>query len=558
MLQRLRLLSGLALFSYVATHLLNHSLGLISLQAAEAGRLWFTAFWRHPLATALLYGGLLTHFSLALWALYQRRHLRIPRWELLRLALGLLIPSLLLQHAFGTRVTHELAGVEDTYSRQVLVYWVLNPTLGAQQVSLLCFAWLHGCLGVHFWLRVRPWHRVLVPALNLLGPLVLILALLGFAAMGQEVSALASDPAWRGPSLVPTRPEVAATIERVRNGALAVYVGSVLAVFAARRARDVLQRRRGGICLTYPDGREVLIAPGTTVLEASRAAGIPHASLCGGRGRCSTCRTRVRAGADGLPEPSVDELRVLRRIGAPPDVRLACQLRPTTDLEVFPLLPPVGALPADPLRPAQAAGAEREIAILFADLRAFTRLAESRLPYDVVFLLNQYSSAMGQAIERAGGHPNQFVGDGIMALFGLDCEARQACRQALQGAVNIARALEQLNRSLRHDLREPLSIGIGIHTGAVIVGEMGYGRARYLTAIGDPVNTASRIEELTKEYASQLVVSDEVGIRADVDLSAFPSYEIEIRGRTRPLTVCVIASARDLERVLESEAGPPG
>lgn len=84
MTQRLRLASGLVLFAYVATHLLNHALGLISVQAAEAGRWWFTAFWRHPLGTIALYGGLLTHLSLVLWALYLRRHLRLPRWELIR------------------------------------------------------------------------------------------------------------------------------------------------------------------------------------------------------------------------------------------------------------------------------------------------------------------------------------------------------------------------------------------------------------------------------------------------------------------------------------------
>ena len=139
-----------------------------------------------------------------------------------------------------------------------------------------------------------------------------------------------------------------------------------------------------------------------------------------------------------------------------------------------------------------------ELAIMFVDLRSFTQLAENRLPYDVVFLLNQYSTAMGQAIERAGGHPNQFVGDGIMALFGLESGPIVGSRQALEGALEMARTLEQLSRTLRHDLKEPLRIGIGIHAGQVIVGEMGYGRARYLTAIGDVVNTASRLEALSR------------------------------------------------------------
>src|SRR4051794_16835879 len=129
MLQRLRLASGLVLLTYVATHLLNHSLGLISLDAANAGRLYFVAFWRSPPLTALLYGALLTHFTLVLLAVYRRRHLRLPAWEILRLSLGLLIPALLLQHIFGTREVHELAGIDDTYTRQVLFFWVLSPHL---------------------------------------------------------------------------------------------------------------------------------------------------------------------------------------------------------------------------------------------------------------------------------------------------------------------------------------------------------------------------------------------------------------------------------------------
>src|SRR4051794_1088933 len=112
MIQRLRLATGLVLFTYVTTHLLNHALGLVSLQAAEAGRLWFLAVWRYPLGTALLYASLVTHLALALWAVYRRRHFRLPRWEIVRLVLGLAIPIILLQHVLATRVVHELTGVD--------------------------------------------------------------------------------------------------------------------------------------------------------------------------------------------------------------------------------------------------------------------------------------------------------------------------------------------------------------------------------------------------------------------------------------------------------------
>src|SRR5581483_10378279 len=128
MLRRLRLWSGLVLFVYVATHLLNHALGIVSLGAAEAGRLIFLAIWRNPLGTLLLYGSLVTHVALVLYALYQARHLRLPRWELARLGLGLLIPLLLIPHIFGTRVLAQVNDFQDTYAYVVYGMWVEHPT----------------------------------------------------------------------------------------------------------------------------------------------------------------------------------------------------------------------------------------------------------------------------------------------------------------------------------------------------------------------------------------------------------------------------------------------
>lgn len=556
MIQRLRLATGLVLFTYVTTHLLNHALGMVSLDAAEAGRLWFTAFWRWPLATLALYASLTVHIALGLWAIYRRRTLRLPRWELVRLSLGLCIPALLFNHIFGTRVPHSALGLNDTYTRQILTYWVLDPVRGTEQLALLTIAWTHGWLGVYHWLRAKPLPALALPTLRLVGLLVPLFALLGFVDMGREVAPLAVDPAWARAVVQPQPAEAVALIDEARNATIGFFLGCVALTFAARPLRTAWQRRHGVVYLTYPDSRRVAIVPGTTILEASRAAGIPHASLCGGRGRCSTCRTRIGAGLEALPPPSADEARVLRRIDAPANVRLACQVRPTRDVDVFPLLPPGGGLPGDLRHAAYTGGSERELAVLFSDMRSFTRLAETRLPYDVVFLLNQYTATLGQAIERAGGLPNQFVGDGIMALFGLERGAAVGCREALAAAVAMAGALAWLNATLRHDLKEPLAIGIGIHAGHVVVGEMGYGRARYLTAIGDVVNTASRLEAATKEYGCQLVVSAEVAQRAGVDLAAFPAHEIAVRGRSGPIRIHVVADALALVPLLEGPGAP--
>jgi adenylate cyclase len=183
---------------------------------------------------------------------------------------------------------------------------------------------------------------------------------------------------------------------------------------------------------------------------------------------------------------------------------------------------------------------------LFADLRDFTRFSEQKLPYDVVFVLNRYFANMGAAVEGAGGHLDKFIGDGVMALFGIDRTLPEGCRQALEAARNMGRNLADLNRTLAADLPAPLRIGIGIHAGPAIIGEMGYGSAVNITAIGDSVNTASRLETMTKEYGAQLVVSEEVASQASVDLSRYPSHDIAVRGRKEAVKVRVVADVSGL------------
>jgi adenylate cyclase len=263
---------------------------------------------------------------------------------------------------------------------------------------------------------------------------------------------------------------------------------------------------------------------------------------------------RVGAGRDDLPPPSEDEQKVLARISAPPNVRLACQLRPTSDIEVTPLLPPHVGPRAAGARPAHLQGEEREIAVLFADLRAFTELSERKLPYDVVFLLNRYFEAMGHAIEAAGGHVDKFIGDGVMALFGIADRPRTASRQAIAAARAMAERLAELNESLKSDLEKPLRLGIGIHVGPAIVGEMGYGRVISLTAVGDTVNTASRLEAMTKVYGVELVLSEQVARRAGMALDGFSRDDVEIRGRREPMRIIIVPAAGTLPEA-DADAG---
>jgi len=133
-----------------------------------------------------------------------------------------------------------------------------------------------------------------------------------------------------------------------------------------------------------------------------------------------------------------------------------------------------------------------------------------------------------------------------MALFGVDSDPATGARQALAAAREMGRRLDDLNASMASDLKEPLRIGIGIHIGPAIVGEMGYGQVRGVTAVGDTVNTASRLETLTKEHPSQLIVSSALAERAGVELPGAEAIEVDVRGRETRLGILVVQNASDL------------
>ena len=218
------------------------------------------------------------------------------------------------------------------------------------------------------------------------------------------------------------------------------------------------------------------VPKGLSVLEASLRFNVPHASVCGGRARCSTCRVRVVSDRRALPPPSGREASVLARVGvgADPAIRLACQLRPNTDVAVIPMLAP--NIGANFVRNRHRAhiGEERYIVAMFVDMRGSTKLAEAQLPFDIVFLINRFLGAASQAVIDEGGQRNQYVGDGMLALFGLSVDPATACRQAMFAAASVAANVEYMNHQFAAELHEPIQFGIGIHGGEAIIGDIGF------------------------------------------------------------------------------------
>ena len=532
-LRQIRLATSLVLFTYVTLHFANHALGNISLEAMDEGLIVQKAIWQSLPGAVILYLALFTHMSLGFWALYARRHFRWTRLEATQLILGLSIPFLLADHFVGTRVALSQFGLEKSYEQEFLKFWVNSPFSGALQAMLLLIVWIYGCVGMHFWLRLKPFYPRVKDLLLAAAVLLPTLALLGYYHGGEETLQAAQNPEWRtrntSPDHVGTLAENAVLVDE-RTRTLAFLGAALVLTFSARGVRHWRERRVGSIRLTYPD-RTIRAPRGFSVLEASLVNNIPHAHVCGGRGRCSTCRIRVLSDASALPPPSAAEHAVLERVGAAPGVRLACQLRPTSDIAFMPMLSP-HATTVDAYRTGSAySGVERYVAIMFVDMRGSSRLAEGRLPFDTVFVINQFLSAVSSAILAAGGEPNQILGDGLLALFGMGGKPEAACRQAVTACAAIAAAVERLNGALAHALLEPIRFGIGIHAGVTIAGNIGYDRHAQFTVIGDAVNIAARLEEMTKTFGCEVMMSEEVYQRAGFGPDDLPALDVAPRGR---------------------------
>jgi adenylate cyclase len=546
-LQRLRLVSGLILFAFATTHFLNHALGLVSLDWMQAVQQWRWTVTRSWPGTLILLAALLTHITLGLYKLAGRVTLRLPRWEFLQVALGLTIPFFLFPHIINTRIAHVFFDVNDIYLYELARLW---PASAIVQSFLLIIVWVHGCLGIHFWLRLYGPYRRAMPILLTLAILIPLAALAGFVVAGTNVASAIEVPRvldnlknltrWPGP-------QSSETLAWLRTFVRIEYAGILLVIFAYIAWGYFARVFGPKVTISYTGGPTIKVPPGPTLLEMSRMAKVPHAAVCGGRARCSTCRVRIDKGANTLPAPAFPENVTLGSINAPPNVRLACQIRPTTNLVVSRLLKAATTGPeAAELEEADSAGVEKPLAVMFVDLRDFTRLSEKRLPYDTVFVLNEFFAVVGAAITEHNGWIDKFLGDGLLAVFGQREGIELGCRQALRTARAIDLLLDHINAKLQAELGRPLQVGIGIDAGPLLLGRIGYGEAVDFTVIGNAVNVASRLEALSKEKGFQIMLSREVARQAGWEPDSAFTMELPVRGVAEPIEVIGLVRGRDL------------
>ena len=325
--RRIRLGSGLFLLLFVACHLCNLALGLVSVDAMERWRGALLMPWQTSFGQALLLAAAIVHASLGLASLASRHSLAMSRTDRVQLLLGLATPPLLLNHVVGLQVTSDLvARFRADYGYVLAVYWRYAPLFALQQLLVVVIVWAHDAIGLYSSLVLkRAWPRLAPIVIPILFA-VPILALLGFAHAGEAVLArLATDADWRAliEQNLLIRREIGYRLGVIQVGVFLVY-GVAVAAAVGVLAAKMLRRRSMRVMVSYDGGLTALGRIGMSVLEVSRANDIPHANVCGGRARCGTCRIIVPADAD-LDAPDEAELATLHRVQAPTDARLACQ-----------------------------------------------------------------------------------------------------------------------------------------------------------------------------------------------------------------------------------------
>lgn len=287
------------------------------------------------------------------------------------------------------------------------------------------------------------------------------------------------------------------------------------------------------------DEKKVEVGSDETILDASLHAEIPHAHACGGNARCSTCRVLIIDGVEHCAPRNDKEQLLAERLHFSPEVRLACQTTITDDVELRRLVLDAEDMELIQMKASAAAasvGEEKEIAILFADIRGFTSFAETLLPYDVVHALNRYFNRAGKVINRNGGFIDNYMGDGLMALFGCEDPTGAALR-AVRAGLELLEEVEKLRPYFEANYSKRLRIGVGVHFGCAVVGAIGAASTKRVTAIGDAVNLASRIESANKQAGTEFLISEDTYAQVKDRVRVGKQARVTIAGKSGEYTL---------------------
>jgi len=289
--------------------------------------------------------------------------------------------------------------------------------------------------------------------------------------------------------------------------------------------------------INYLTEREVLAKDRQTILGVSLAAGLPHIHACGGQARCSTCRILVVDGLNNCSDRTELETKVAERLQWPDEIRLACQTRVLGDICIRRLA--LDTVDQDNASEDMRAGntgtigREQHIVALFTDVRNYTPFVEQNLPYDVLHVLRRIFAEMSARVREFGGVVNNYMGDGMVALFGVEQNENSKGSAELDAVCAAAAMLKDIANHREYFVglyKRDIEIGIGIDAGTAVLGELGTGDGAMFTAIGPPMNKAARIESATKICATNLAVSDTVYEKVRDRVRKGETHEIELKG----------------------------
>ncbi|MGB7240874.1 MAG: 2Fe-2S iron-sulfur cluster-binding protein [Sulfitobacter sp.] len=357
-LRSARIVTGLYLLVYVTSHLLNLSLGLVSIKAMDAARPYLSGFMTGTVTGPVLGLMILTHYLIGLWSIYKKPVLRGSTHDVVQIVTGVLVVPLLAKHAIGISMLQQV-GVDFGYSDTIRLFWLTDPSIGLLQVIMLSVVWVHGCAGLFTWLRSKPNATRALMWLYPLAVAIPVVALLGYVQAGRDVliqertaTVETSEYSYSNETDSPdneaevTTPAAAPEIPYEAIVAVTrytIWISASLAalVFLTRLAR-MWVTSAAPVRISSGKGPLLTSQSGRTLLDVYRANDRPHANLCMGRGRCGTCAVRVLSSDIAIADPNALEQSTLVRTGQKQDVRLACQmqLRSGGALQVEPVYPP--------------------------------------------------------------------------------------------------------------------------------------------------------------------------------------------------------------------------